>query len=228
MKLLKIYELVHAAPEGELTLQQIVGPLRKAFKPYPWIRFEVRHQPVNGLGPNCDRDTLWSTCVSGRFEPDYCGRSVCFVTISDYALLKGRTINFTGDRRKRILFEIFTTLAHERIHLLQSRKAQACPRPYRAPEAPAWLRPSVEYYGESNEIEAFAYTAALEEWCGVVSESVSRYRVLFGSSHPLYKKFLKKKVKFSLTMPEVCVINSLSHGGDYGRRICGETRARVC
>lgn len=214
MKLSKIYSLVQTAPEGVLTLQQIVGPLRKAFKPYPWIRFEVRHLPIAILG---DKDVQWEFCVSGRFEPDYCGQSVCFIAVSDYRQLKGDSIWFYGKLRETVLLKIFSTIAHERIHLLQSRKAKACPRPYRMSGDSILIR-RMEYMGSTNEIEAFALTEALEEQLGAGGRLTNEYRTLFGPSHPLFKKFLKKKVKFSLTMPPIRDINSLSHGGNHGRR----------
>jgi hypothetical protein len=65
------------------------------------------------------------------------------------------------------------------------------------------------YYGATNEIDAYGLTAALEEHYGVHPDIVTRYRAVFGLDDPCYKRFLKKKAKYSLTLPPVRVITGI-------------------
>ncbi len=190
MKLPKIYSLVMTAPQGLMTLKAFLAPIRKAFKPYPWIRFEQKMLCSNSFAEISD-----AVCVTGRFEPDWCDRSVCFVTISGYSNRENDKVRFEGLRRERILFDIFATIAHERIHMLQDRKAHGCPRMYKHHSS------AVSYYGSKIEIDAYALTAVLEEHYGWTSEVLKKYRELFDPGDPIFKRFLKKKWEYSLTMP---------------------------
>lgn len=182
------------APSGDLTLYEFMKPLRKAFRPYPWIRFEQTElKNADGFSD--------AVVVSGRFDPDCCDRSICFVTLSGYSERENKGIWFEGSFRKRLLFDIFATIAHERIHLLQDRKAHGCPRSFRHPD------PVKKYFGSVIEIDAYAHTSALEEHYGLTSDVHVKYRELFRLDDPIYKRFLKKKWEWSLTLPPLCDIN---------------------
>lgn len=193
MKLTKIHTLVMKAPTGKLSLYQILRPLKLAFKPYPWIRLESRSIPVPTI-----KNAL---SISGRFEPDYCGRVLCVVTVTNFAEASRGKILFTDRMRDRVLFDIFATIAHERIHLLQSHKAKACPRPYRVHHSDNQIKKDQEYYGATNEIDAYGFTSALEEVHGVHGDILERYRKIFSPDDFRFKRFLKKKYKWSLTLP---------------------------
>jgi hypothetical protein len=66
---------------------------------------------------------------------------------------------------------------------------------------------SVGYYGSKIEVDAYAFTSALEEHYGFVSDVLKKYRELFKPDDPIYKRFLKKKWQYSLTMPSTSAIN---------------------
>lgn len=208
MKLSHIHRLVHFVPERELSFAQIGSALRKAFKPYPWIRFVMK----------VVADESETLTVSGLFEPDYCDRSVCFITITHFTEHPKHPIWFFGRLRTQVLFDVFTTIAHERVHLLQDRKAQGCPRLYRVktPLHPT-LKQQHEYYGSNIEIDAFGLTAALEQAYGYPEGTLKQYRHLFAPADPRYKRFLKKRWEYGLTLPPKSDINRVSMGVNHGR-----------
>lgn len=188
------------APQGMMTLKQFLRPIRQAFKPYPWIRFE---QTALSSPGEAFSDAV---CVTGRFDPNYFDRPgcreriMCFVTVSGHSNKSNNKIRFEGPRRERILFDIFATIAHERIHLLQSHKAHGCPRLYKHHNS------SIRYYGSKIEIDAYAFTSALEEHYGFVSDILKKYKELFKPDDPIYKRFLKKKWEYGLTLPPLNAI----------------------
>jgi len=216
MKLQKIYNLVYQAPEGEQSLGQILSRLRKSFRPYPWIRFTGKSLPIQYTNARHTPPSDNLLCVTGCFDPDYHGDPVCFVSLSNYSQDPKKKVRFTGNLRRRILFDMFATIAHERVHLLQNHKAKACPRPPQVRHSDPLVQRNRRYYGATNEIDAYGLTAALEEHYGVHPDIVTRYRAVFGLDDPCYKRFLKKKAKYSLTLPLVRDINSLSTGEYHG------------
>jgi hypothetical protein len=114
-----------------------------------------------------------------------------------------------GTLRHRILFDVFATIAHERIHMLQNYKATGCPRPLHDRYADPVTERNRRYYGATNEIDAYGFTAALEEHYGEQPDILTRYRTVFAPDDLCYKRFLKKKVKYSLTLPQVRVITGI-------------------
>lgn len=207
MKLTFIHNLIMSVPEGRFTMRQIVRALNLKFSSYPWIRFRDKH--IVGT------DMLVS--VSGEYDPDFRGRDICVVKFIHSGKDRTDKIHFYGQFRKNILFDAFTTLAHERVHLLQARKSRGCPRSYRVHgDFPDEIRQQYEYYGSNIEIDAFAHTSALESLCNGKSPVHSLYRDLFAATDPRYKRFLKKKWKHGLTLPDLGSINRLSRGGKHG------------
>jgi hypothetical protein len=201
MKLSTIHKLVHATPGGELSLCQIVGRLSKSFTRYPWIRFRQGVFPVRHLQSGYSMPTDDVLCVSGYFDPDIEGEPVCVVTVNNCSEHQKKKIDFTRNLRQQILFDVFATIAHERIHLLQHHKAKACPRPRHDTHPNPIIQRNRRYYGSTNEIDAYGFTAALEDMYGFRSDISTRYREMFSLDDPLYKRFLKKRTKYRLTMP---------------------------
>jgi len=112
--------------------------------------------------------------------------------------------------RRNILFDIFATITHERIHLLQSRKSKGCPRSYRVRHKDPLIQQRWRYYGSKIEIDAYAHSAALEEAYGFRQDVLERYRELFKPDDFRFKRFLKKKAKYSLTLPPLSVISDMT------------------
>lgn len=198
MKLQHIHDLVVKVPEGILTTKQIMQPLRRGFRRYPWIRFEQRtlkQQEAVGF-----HDGM---LITGCFEHDWCDRPRCVVTLSFYSEKQTKTVFFVGKLRKRILFDIFATIAHERVHLLQSRKAKSCPRRYRVNGSDQAKKMDLQYYGSDIEIDAFAQTSVLEDRFGMKGEIMERYRQLFTPDDWRFKRFLKKKFQYNLQLPNI-------------------------
>jgi hypothetical protein len=199
MKLQHIHDLVVKVPEGSLTPKQIIQPLRKAFKPYPWIRFEKRIMSISNAKGLAD-----GMLITGKFEHDWVDRPVCFVTLWFHSGKEDKSIWFSGKLRDRILFDIFATIAHERVHMLQAKKAKACPRNFHVNITHDWmLKRDIQYYGSKIEIDAFGLTSVLEDRFGMSGEIIERYRKLFTPYSLLYKRFLKKKYEYNLKTPHI-------------------------
>lgn len=208
MKLAYIYKLVYSVSEGDLTFHQIVLRLRKAFSPYPWIKMQSKI-----IDQGCAKFGIY-----GIYDPTKGDRGSITVMIQFFSKDTKVKMQFRGSMRTDMLFQIFTTIMHERQHFLQAKKSTACPRPYRAkardrfglplPEA---VRQMQEYYGSKDEIDAFAYTAALELKYGGPSQKYltsDQYKVAFSIGDQLYHRFLKKRYQYLLRIPSLEYINT--------------------
>lgn len=219
MKLAHIYRLVYSVPAGDWSFNQIMRQLTKTFSPYPWIK--IRRKIVDEGCPKFG--------VAGLYDPAEGDRGACIITVHFFSKDTKQSLCFRGDTRIKLLFQVFTTIMHERRHFLQSVKASAWPRPFRAKSTdrfglklPEIVREMQDYYGSKDEIDAFAYTSALEVTYGLESQkyvSRDRYKVAFSIGDSLYHRFLKKRYKYMLTLPPLDDINRGSRGDYYGRRI---------
>ena len=177
----------------------------KAFKCEPLIRFEMESfswKPTK----------YYEVSVGGMFEVNDSDQPVIRIFLNMPKVTFDETILILSSQRRELLFQVFLTLAHEYVHFAQYKKQRGCPRPYSDPN------PRRAYYGQVTEIDAHALTAALEDHYGSGAPSTTHklYRGVFKPDDPLYKRFLKKKAKYSLTLPGVCDINRLLPGGTYG------------
>lgn len=99
---------------------------------------------------------------------------------------------------KFIIDEMFKTYVHEKRHRYQFRKkGKAFARHYKSPVADLDLQYEMEYYGDADEIDAYAQEAVIEMRLIGYSASMEKYQELFAKNDPVvYNRFLKKCYKF--------------------------------
>lgn len=97
-----------------------------------------------------------------------------------------------------IVDEIFKTYVHENRHRYQFRKkGKACARQYKSTVADLDLQYEMEYYGDADEIDAYAQEAVIEMRLIGYSAALEKYKELFAKNDPVvYNRFLKKCYKF--------------------------------
>lgn len=189
MKLSTIHRKVYSiAPKltPKTTIRDIVNLLNTAFKRSPWIVFghfiakvsPTKHFTVNGL--------FW---MVEDGTPD-----IGITLISSTA----KRLGGSPEVYDRMLFEIFSTITHERLHMLQSQKAKGCPRKYQVKHIDPIVKFQMEYYGSNNEIDAYGQESALAMLYGYPDEINDRFRGIFSLDDPRYKRFLKKRWKHSI------------------------------
>lgn len=112
---------------------------------------------------------------------------------------KHKTFFFEESCTQLLINEIFTCLVHEKRHRYQFRKRGNAYGPqYRTTVSDANLKVDLEYYGDPDELDAYAQESVIEERLyGKPSHTQAKYKELFGNfDHKVYKKFLKRKYKF--------------------------------
>lgn len=112
---------------------------------------------------------------------------------------KHKSFHFEPPNVQLMINEVFTCLVHEKRHRYQFRKRGNAYGPqYRTTIDDADLKVELEYYGDPDEMDAYAQEAVIEERLyGKPSPTQEKYRELFASFDVrLYKKFLKRKYKF--------------------------------
>jgi hypothetical protein len=97
-----------------------------------------------------------------------------------------------------IIDEMFKTYVHEKRHRYQFRKkGKANVRRYKSSVADLDLKYDMEYYGDADEIDAYAQEAVIEMRLIGYSASMEKYQELFAKNDPVvYNRFLKKCYKF--------------------------------
>lgn len=189
------------------TGEELVALFNTRFARHPRIQFF--YQPLDGINRNY-------CVVTGLFnvaDDDYWSVWITFHA-PKIKLAIPRSV------RLRLLFDVFSTLAHEYVHQEQYQKQKACPRNYRHKDR------LTAYYGQKVEIQAYALVAALEAVYAGSTATLDQYRQLFTPDHPRYKRFLKTMWKYRLTLLPANVINSPQGEGDYAskHRLSGRER----
>lgn len=109
---------------------------------------------------------------------------------------KNNIFNLNDDDIKILLNELFKTLMHEERHRYQYSKRQYVQtRSYRSCASDTDLRREMDYYGDSDELDAYAREAAIETNLNGYSFTLAKYRELFESEYKILNRFLKKYYK---------------------------------
>lgn len=111
---------------------------------------------------------------------------------------KQKTFHFEEPCTQLLINEIFTCLVHEKRHRYQFRKrGNSYGKQYRVKDDNLF-KVDLEYYGDPDEIDAYAQEAVIEERLyGKPSHTQAKYKELFaGIDSKVYNKFLKRKYKF--------------------------------
>ena len=111
---------------------------------------------------------------------------------------KNDTFFFDAVGLELLINELFTCLVHEKRHRYQFRKkGKANVRRYKSSVADLDLKYDMEYYGDADEIDAYAQEAVIEMRLIGYSASMEKYQELFAKNDPVvYNRFLKKCYKF--------------------------------
>lgn len=149
--------------------------------------------------------------VSGMYDPEVDEQNKPPITIELLMPHGKKSFYFdesevSFDHWHEMCVDIANVLGHEYVHLYQSRRRNfnEC-RPFISKSTNLGFRENQEYYGNSDEIDAYAFTAA----CNLVYESVlfckpvkvkksltyKIYKYYFGKTNPeIIDKFVKKTI----------------------------------
>jgi hypothetical protein len=99
---------------------------------------------------------------------------------------------------KVFIDEVFKTLVHEKKHRYQFRqRGNNFGKQYRSNVEDKTLKIQLEYYGDDDEIDAYAQEAVIEMRLHGKSHSKEMYQTLFAKTDPVvYNRFLKKFIKY--------------------------------
>ena len=97
-----------------------------------------------------------------------------------------------------IIDELFKTYVHESRHRYQfGKRRKSHMRKYKSNVDDSELQYEMEYYGDADEIDAYAQEAVIEMRLIGYSAALEKYQELFAKNDPVvYNRFLKKCYKF--------------------------------
>lgn len=193
MKYKALYKKMHSfAPKfiGEKTMGQIMYWARKMMKQYNISVSQIIDKSNAALS---------GYTVGGFFNPkkEY-GESDIELYIVFNENDKNSKLNICESGSKLIIDELFKTYVHEKRHRYQLRKRglKFC-RKYKSSVANEELKYDMEYYGDCDELDAYAVEAAIELKILNFSCTIEKYRELFAKNDPVvYNRFLKKCYKY--------------------------------
>lgn len=138
-------------------------------------------------------------CVGGYYDPtiDETKDIEMFVSFNENE--KNKPFALDESIVKVFIDEIFKTLVHEKRHRYQFlQRGNNFGRQYRSNVKDKTLRVQLEYYGDNDEIDAYAQEAAIEIRLHGKSPSKEMYETLFAKTDPVvYNSFLKKLYKYN-------------------------------
>jgi hypothetical protein len=193
MKYKSLHKRMHLfAPKfvGEKTMGQVMYWARKIFK--------NENAQINRL---IDRDNiaLSAYTVGGFFhQMKQYGESDIELYIVFNENDKNMLFPICQNGAKLIIDELFKTYVHEKRHRYQFRKrGKASARRYKCPISDLKLKEEMEYYGDSDELDAYAQEAVIEMRTMGYSNAMEKYKELFDKhDKKVYNRFLKKYYKF--------------------------------
>ena len=166
-----------------------------------WIRQMLKPHGVKVCKFIDKSNTALSSYTIGGFYDPSVERGECdiemFVVFNESE--KNDTFFFDSVGLELLINELFTCLVHEKRHRYQFKKRGNAYGPqYRTNVHDAELKVDLEYYGDPDEIDAYAQEAVIEERLYKRPATITdKYRDLFSSYDPkVYHRFLKKKYKF--------------------------------
>ena len=140
-------------------------------------------------------------CVGGYYDPtiDDDKDIEMFISFNE----NERDVPFKLEERtvKVFIDEVFKTLVHEKRHRYQFRqRGNNFGKQYRSNVEDKTLKVQLEYYGDDDEIDAYAQEAVIEMRLHGKSHSKTKemYQILFAKTDPVvYNSFLKKFYKYN-------------------------------
>ena len=138
-------------------------------------------------------------CVGGYYDPTiYDGKDIeMFISFNENE--KDVSFKLEEPTVKVFIDEVFKTLVHEKRHRYQFRqRGNNFGRQYRSGVKDKTLKVQLEYYGDDDEIDAYAQEAVIELRLHGNSHSKEMYQTLFAKTDPVvYNRFLKKFIKYN-------------------------------
>lgn len=174
---------------GPKTAKQYQALIRKILKPYD-AQFNTTYDDTN--------TALSILTVGGFFDGDldFGKKDIqMYMVVNKFQL--NDIFNLTDDDIQVLLVELFKTLMHEMRHRYQFEKRgfEVC-RQYRANVMNEDLKQEMEYYGNDDELDAYAQEAVIEQQLYGSSPTLAKYHELFYEhDDKLYNKLLKKMCK---------------------------------
>lgn len=178
---------------GEKTSGQIMYWVRQMVKPY--------NVKVNRV---IDKQNvaLSAFTVGGFFDPslEFGEKDIeMFIVFNERE--KNDKFFFNEELTKILIDEVFTTLLHEKRHKYQFRKrGNNYGKQYRVRVNDENLKHELQYYGDMDEIDAYAQEAVIEDRLHkeCAGSTKQKYCDLFSTFDPkVYQRFLKKYYKFN-------------------------------
>jgi hypothetical protein len=195
MKHITLYKKLHAfAPKlhGEKTMGQVMYWVRKMLTPH--------NVKVNRI---IDKKNLSLSgyTIGGFYDPtgEFDEKDIeVYLVFNEED--KNKTFLFEDWSAKMLIDELFITLVHEKRHRFQfKQRGNAFGPQYRSKVTDEDLKAELNYYGDPDEVDAYAQEAIIEERLGrdTVMGTQAKYRNLFANYDPkVYNRFLKKYYKF--------------------------------
>lgn len=176
---------------GAKTVTQYQALIRKILKPYG-VQFNTTYDDTN--------TALSIVTVGGFFDGDldFGTKDIQMYFVVNKTELYN-TFNLNDEDIGLLLCELFKTLMHEMRHRYQfEQRGFDYGHQYRTKVKDEDLKQEMEYYGNDDELDAYAQESAIEQQLYGRSGTLAKYRELFYEhDDKLYKKFLKKLGKFN-------------------------------
>lgn len=150
-----------------------------------------------------DNVSLSGYTIGGFFDPNkQSGESDIELYIVFNENDRHSRLNICENGSKLIIDELFKTYVHEKRHRYQLRKrGKKFTRQYKSRITDLDLKLDMDYYGDCDELDAYAQEAAIELRLCNFSCIIEKYRGLFAKNDPVvYNRFLKKLYKFEDTI----------------------------
>jgi len=193
MKHKTLYDKLHSYSHrfyGEKTPNQVIY----------WTRKMLAEHKVRVRKYIDTTNTSYSIlCVGGYYDPTiYDGKDIeMFISFNENE--KDVSFKLEEPTVKVFIDEVFKTLVHEKRHRYQFRqRGNNFGRQYRSGVKDKTLKVQLEYYGDDDEIDAYAQEAVIELRLHGNSHSKEMYQTLFAKTDPVvYNRFLKKFIKYN-------------------------------
>jgi len=188
-----LYDKLHSYSHrfcGEKTLNQVIY----------WTRKMLAEHKVRVRKYIDTTNTSYSIlCVGGYYDPTiYDGKDIeMFISFNENE--KDVSFKLEEPTVKVFIDEVFKTLVHEKRHRYQFRqRGNNFGKQYRSNVEDKTLKVQLEYYGDDDEIDAYAQEAVIEMRLHGNSHSKEMYQILFAKTDPVvYNRFLKKFIKYN-------------------------------
>ena len=188
-----LYDKLHSYSHrfyGEKTLNQVVY----------WTRRMLAEHKVRVKKYIDKTNTSYSIlCVGGCYDPTIDDGKDIEMYISFNESEKDKPFTLEESTVKVFIDEVFKTLVHEKKHRYQfHQRGNNFGRQYRSSVKDKTLKIQLEYYGDDDEIDAYAQEAVIEMRLHGKSHSKEMYQTLFAKTDPVvYNSFLKKFYKYN-------------------------------